>query len=213
MTIEVLSLDTLQHFAKEYGYWSVFLGIGLENMGIPLPGEALTLLGGFLAGSGELKYRWVLIGAIAGSFLGNNFGYFVGKWGGLPLLQKIAHIFRISDEKLEQTKQKFLENAPKAVFFGRFVTFFRIFAAPFAGIVGMSYPLFFACNLAGAIVWGSVTVTLPFFLGRVMPLHEVLRFMAKFGAVAFILVLAWILVPIWLEMRQSQGDRPNPEES
>ncbi|MEB3225719.1 MAG: DedA family protein [Synechococcus sp.] len=201
MALELLSLETLQDLVQDYGYWSVFVGIGLENMGIPLPGEALTLLGGFFAGSGELQYRWVLLGAIAGSFLGNNFGYLVGKWGGLPLLQKVAHLFKISDEKLEETKQKFLENAPKAVFFGRFITFFRIFAAPFAGIVGMSWPLFLLCNLAGAIIWGTVTVTLPYFLGRIMPLAEVLHLMAKFGVVAFILVVAWIGVPLWLESR------------
>ncbi|WP_099237394.1 DedA family protein [Synechococcus sp. BDU 130192] len=201
MTLELISLETLQTLVTEYGYWSVFIGIGLENMGIPLPGEALTLLGGFFAGSGELQYRWVLCGAIAGSFIGNNIGYLVGKWGGLPLLQKVAHFFRISDEKLAETKQKFLENAPKAVFVGRFITFFRIFAAPFAGIVGMAWPIFLLCNLAGAIAWGTVTVTLPYFLGRIMPLADVLRFMAKFGLLVFAFVAAWIIVPLWLEYR------------
>lgn len=206
MTLEFISLETLQLLAKEYGYWSVFIGIGLENMGIPLPGEALTLLGGFLAGSGELKYQWVLLGAIAGSFMGNNIGYVIGKVGGLPLLRKIAHLFRISDEKLDETRKKFLENAPKAVFFGRFVTFFRIFAAPLAGIVEMPFPLFFACNLAGAAVWGSVTVTLPFFLGRILPLEDVLKIMAKFGVVVFILAAAWIIIPIWLESRKPKDE-------
>lgn len=206
MTLEFISIETLQLFAKEYGYWSVFIGIGLENMGIPLPGEALTLLGGFLAGSGELKYQWVLLGAIAGSFMGNNLGYVIGKVGGLRLLRKIAHFFRISDEKLDETRKKFLENAPKAVFFGRFVTFFRIFAAPLAGIVEMPFPLFFACNLAGAAVWGSVTVTLPFLLGRILPLEEVLKIMAKFGIVVFVLAAAAIIVPIWLEHRQPKDE-------
>ncbi|MBV5260110.1 DedA family protein [Synechococcus moorigangaii CMS01] len=201
MALEFFSVETLQTFVREYGYWSVFIGIGLENMGIPLPGEALTLLGGFFAGSGELQYRWVLLGAIAGSFMGNNFGYLVGKWGGLPLLRKVAHFFKISDEKLEETKEKFLKDAPKAVFFGRFITFFRIFAAPFAGLVGMPGPLFLLCNLAGAVIWGTVTVTLPFFLGRIMPLSEVLHLMAKFGFVAFILIAVWFVVPLWLEYR------------
>lgn len=50
MTLELISLETLQTLVTEYGYWSVFIGIGLENMGIPLPGEALTLLGAFLPG-------------------------------------------------------------------------------------------------------------------------------------------------------------------
>ena len=180
MDLDFLSLESLQQLVGDYGYWSVFTGIGLENMGLPIPGEAVTLLGGFLAGSGDLAYEWVLFAAIAGSFLGNNIGYFVGKWGGLPLLRKIAHVFRISDEKIDETREKFLENAPKAVFFGRFVTFFRIFAAPLAGVVEMPFPLFTACNLAGAIAWATVMVTLSFVLGKVLPLEEVLAVVSKF---------------------------------
>ncbi|AFY37946.1 SNARE associated Golgi-related protein [[Leptolyngbya] sp. PCC 7376] len=197
------TLESLQLFIHDYGYWSVFVGIGLENTGIPIPGEALTLLGGFLAGSGELKYQWVLLGAIAGSFLGNSIGYFIGKWGGLPLLRKIAHVFRISDQKIDEAREKFLENAPKAVFFGRFVTFFRIFAAPLAGIVEMPFALFLTCNLAGAVVWAGVTVTLPYFLGQFLPLPEVLDIMGKFGIGIVGLLVAWVIVSIFLERRQS----------
>ena len=203
---EFLNLDNLQLLAKEYGYWSVFIGIGLENMGIPLPGEALTLLGGFLAGSGELKYQWVLVGAIAGSFVGNNIGYFIGKLGGLPLIRRVAHFFRIEDKKINEYRDKFLENAPKAVFFGRFITFFRIFAAPFAGIVGMPFPLFLACNLSGAVIWSAVTVSLPFVLGKVFPLYEVLEIMAKFGVLTFILLPALIIVPMVFEHVQTKDE-------
>ncbi len=203
MTLDFFSLESLQIFIDEYGYWSVFIGIGLENTGIPLPGEALTLLGGFLAGSGELKYQWVLAGAIAGSFMGNNIGYFIGKWGGLPLLRKIAHFFRIEDQQIDDARKKFLENAPKAVFFGRFITFFRIFAAPLAGIVEMPFPLFSACNLAGAIVWASFTVTLPFVLGKVFPLADVLKIMTKFGVGIVGILVAWVAIAFWLERRKS----------
>jgi membrane protein DedA with SNARE-associated domain len=78
MSFEFFSLDTLQELARLYGYWAVFVGIALENMGIPLPGETIVIVGGFLAGSGELNYWWVLGSAIAGAVLGDNFGYWVG---------------------------------------------------------------------------------------------------------------------------------------
>ena len=39
MPIELFNLDTLQELARLYGYWAVFVGIAIENMGIPLPGE------------------------------------------------------------------------------------------------------------------------------------------------------------------------------
>ena len=54
MSLELISLDNLQLVANEYGYWAVFLGIVLENMGIPIPGETITLIGGFLAGGDDL---------------------------------------------------------------------------------------------------------------------------------------------------------------
>jgi membrane protein DedA with SNARE-associated domain len=51
---DLFSLETLTQLAQQYGYWTVFLGILLENAGVPLPGETLTLVGGFLAGNGDL---------------------------------------------------------------------------------------------------------------------------------------------------------------
>ncbi|MGL6137266.1 MAG: DedA family protein, partial [Planktothrix sp.] len=52
MSFEFVSLETIREIAHQYGYWAVFVGITLENAGIPLPGETITLVGGFLAGSG-----------------------------------------------------------------------------------------------------------------------------------------------------------------
>ena len=70
MSLEFVSLDTIQELAHQYGYWAVFLGILLENLGVPLPGETITIAGGFLAGSGELSYWFVLGSAILGAALG-----------------------------------------------------------------------------------------------------------------------------------------------
>lgn len=70
MSLELISLENIQEFAHHYGYWAIFLGILLENLGIPLPGETLTLVGGFLAGSNELNYWFVLGNAVAGAVLG-----------------------------------------------------------------------------------------------------------------------------------------------
>ncbi len=67
MSLEFLSIETIQEFAHNYGYWAIFLGILVENLGIPLPGETLTLVGGFLAGSNELSYWLVLANAMAGA--------------------------------------------------------------------------------------------------------------------------------------------------
>ena len=128
MSIDFFSLDIVQDVARLYGYWAVFVGIALENMGIPLPGETIVIVGGFLAGSGELNYWLVLATAIAGAVLGDNFGYWVGRSGGWQLLVKIGNIFNIQEQQLEQAKDRYSRNAAQAVFLGRFVTILRIFA-------------------------------------------------------------------------------------
>jgi membrane protein DedA with SNARE-associated domain len=204
MSLEFLSLETIESYAHEYGYWAVFVGILLENLGIPLPGETITLAGGFLAGSGELNY-WLVLGcAIAGASLGGNFGYWIGRYGGWPLLLTFGKIARVREEKLLEMKEKFHRNSGKAVFGGRFLALLRIFASPLAGVAEMPYPKFMIYNLAGAGAWASIMVTLSFFAGRMVPLEQLVSWVAQFAILALIVVVAWLVIPIWLESRESE---------
>ncbi len=116
MSLELFSLDSIQEIARQYGYWAVFLGIALENTGIPLPGETITIVGGFLAGNGDLKYWLVLGSAISGAVVGDNFGYWIGRTGGWLFLLKISSLFRIEEQQLERVREQFKNNAAKAVF-------------------------------------------------------------------------------------------------
>lgn len=205
MSFEIVSLETIQEIAHQYGYWAVFLGIALENAGIPLPGETITLVGGFLAGSGELDYWFVLGWAIAGAILGDNCGYWIGRWRGWPFLLAIGKLFRVQEAKLTEVKSQFSRNAAKAVFLGRFVALLRIFAGPLAGIARMPYWKFLLCNAAGAATWASVMVSLSFFVGQVVPLEQLVSGVAKFAIIALILVVGWVVIPIWWESRQANN--------
>ena len=105
MSFELLSLENIQEIAHNYGYLAIFLGILLENLGIPLPGETVTIVGGFLAGSNELNYWLVLGNAIGGAVIGGNCGYWIGRVGGWPFLLQAGKIFRISEVRLLSIKE------------------------------------------------------------------------------------------------------------
>lgn len=202
MSLEFISLENIQKVAHEYGYWAIFLGILLENLGIPLPGETVTLVGGFLAGSKELNYWLVLSDAAAGAAIGGTCGYWIGRIGGWSLLVKFSSIFRISEARILTLKDQFSENAVKAVFFGRFFALLRIFAAPLAGIAEMPFGKFFLCNLAGAIAWASVMVTLAFFAGKIVSLEQLVTWVSQFAIAALLILVAVIAIPLWLESRK-----------
>ncbi|WP_036477167.1 DedA family protein [Myxosarcina sp. GI1] len=204
MSIELLSLDNALEIARQYGYLAVFLGIAIENTGIPIPGETVTIVGGFLAGNDELNYWWVLASAISGAVLGDNFGYWLGRWGGWTLLVKVGSWFGIQEPQLESVKQRYSKNAPLAVFFGRFVTLLRIFAGPLAGMTRMSYRKFLLCNFGGASVWAVTIVSLAFFLGKVISLQQIISGISQFGILALVLIILVLLIPTLWEYGQTK---------
>ncbi|MFE4106309.1 DedA family protein [Almyronema epifaneia] len=212
MTPEIISLEAIQAIAHQYGYWAVFLGILLENTGIPIPGETVTLVGGFLAGAEELNYWYVLACATAGAILGDNFGYWIGFYGGWPLLTRLGKIFGIEEAKLVAIREDFSKNASKAVILGRFVALLRIFAGPFAGIARMPYFKFLICNLIGAATWASVMVSLAYFVGQVVSLSVLVHWTGQFAVLVLLLLGIWVGVAWWLRRRQPTTETLSSKE-
>jgi membrane protein DedA with SNARE-associated domain len=212
MSLELIPLDKIQEIAHQYGYWAIFAGILLENTGIPVPGETITLVGGFLAGSGELDYRWVMGVAVAGAVIGDNLGYWIGYYGGWALLTRVGRLFRLKEDQLIGVRDRFAENAAQAVFWGRFIALLRIFAGPLAGTAKMPYLQFLACNFAGALVWAGITVSLAYFVGTKVSLQQLMDWIAQFTFLALGLLLSWFLFSNWLE-RWLERRNAKPAES
>jgi membrane protein DedA with SNARE-associated domain len=212
MSLELIPLETIQAIAHQYGYWAVFVGILLENTGIPIPGETITLAGGFLAGSGDLDYWWVLGSALAGAIIGDNFGYWIGYYGGWPLLTRVGRLFRLKEEQLIEVRDRFAENAAKAVILGRFIALLRIFAGPLAGTARMPYPKFLLCNLVGAGLWASVTVSAAYFAGQMVPLEQLITWVGQSAFVVLALIVGWIAFSYWWEHRKFIEKQAEPLE-
>ncbi|KPQ34087.1 MAG: putative membrane-associated protein [Phormidesmis priestleyi Ana] len=199
---EIISIEIVQDIAREYGYWAIFLGVLLENMGIPIPGETVTLVGGFLAGSDELNVWYVLGAATAGAILGDSGGYWLGYYGGWPLLVRVGKILNVPETALVGLRDRFSKNADKAVLLGRFVTLLRVFAGPLAGITKMPYGKFLLCNAIGAATWASVMVSLTYFLGQLVPLPTIIKWITQFTGIALVLVIGFVAIAWWIEARR-----------
>ncbi len=195
MHFELFSLETIQVWTAQYGYWIVFFGIMLENAGIPLPGETITLVGGFLAGNGDLQYPFVLLSAVSGAIIGDSAGYWLGRWGGLPALEKIGKLFRMPTDEIAIAREKFRGSSDRAVFFGRFIAILRIFAGPMAGLTGMSYPRFLFFNATGALVWGLATTGLAYYAGTLIPIEMLVTNVIRFSFIVLGVVLLWLAAP------------------
>ncbi len=200
--------EALQQLLQTWGYGVIFVAMLLENAGLPLPGETVTLLGGYAAGSGQLHGLGVMAAAAGGAILGDNIGYWVGRRAGWNLILRVGGLLRQSPEQLDRLREQFLRHSGKSVLLGRFVAVLRVVAGPMAGAVGMPYPRFLLCNAAGAVLWAGTMVSLAWLGGRWIPFDQMMRGVIQFGLGALALVTVTLVLPrllSLLERRQLEG--------
>jgi membrane protein DedA with SNARE-associated domain len=159
--------SNLDSLLATYGYLAVFVFVGVESLGIPVPGETMLVTAAIYAGTtGRLSIFWVIVASSAGAIVGDNIGYVIGRTGGYRLLKRYGRYIRLDENRLRLGQYLFRRHGPKVVFFGRFVSVLRIFAAFLAGVNRMHWRLFLIFNAAGGIVWSTIYGVAAFLLGK-----------------------------------------------
>ncbi|CAM5289888.1 MULTISPECIES: DedA family protein [Streptomyces] len=151
-------------------YALVGVVIGLESLGIPLPGEIVLVSSALLASQhGDINPYVLGACAIAGAVIGDSAGYAIGRKGGRPLLARLARRFphHFGAANIALAERSFQKWGMWAVFLGRFIALLRIFAGPLAGVLHMPYWKFLIANVTGGIVWAGGTTAVVYSLGIV----------------------------------------------
>ena len=158
--------QTLAEFFAEYGYWVVFVGVMLENAGIPIPGETVLLFAGFLAYHGKIDLLPSILAAIAGATIGDSMGFLIGSVGGRRFVDRYIRKFPVIAKSFDHSQTLFLKYGQWAVFTGRFITGLRMFAGILAGLFRMRYRRFLVFNFTGATVWAIAIIYVGFLFGN-----------------------------------------------
>lgn len=173
--------------------------IGVESMGIPLPGEITLVSAALLASAGVTSPAWVASAAALGAVIGDSVGYAVGRRGGRPLLERLGGRFprHLGPAHLDRAEQMFARCGVWAVFFGRFVALLRILAGPLAGALRVPYRKFLLANATGGVVWAFGTTYLLFYVGRAAE-----RWLKDMSWVALaVAVVGGVASTLWLRRR------------
>jgi membrane protein DedA with SNARE-associated domain len=143
--------------------------IGVESLGVPLPGEIVLVSAALLSAQHVVEPLWVGVAASVGAIVGDSIGYSIGRRGGRPLFERLGRRFpkHFGPEHVAAAERSFQRWGMWAVFFGRFIALLRIFAGPLAGALHMRYAKFLVANAGGGIVWAGGTTAVIYFLGLV----------------------------------------------
>ena len=167
--MSLFSNEALQELVSTHGYWGIALIVGLESMGIPLPGETVLVLAAIYAAADPTLNIWLIIAAAAvGSIIGDNLGYWIGQRYAYKLLVRYGRYIGMSLARIKVGQFLFREYGGKVVFFGRFVALLRILAAFLAGLNRMPWRSFLLANAAGAVLWATTFGLGGYYFGRLL---------------------------------------------
>ena len=184
--------------ATRLAYLVLFLLIGGESAGVPLPGETALITAGILASQEKLDIALVIAVAATAAIIGDNFGYLLGRKGARELLQRPGRLEERRRDLLQRGEAYFARHGGKTVFFGRWLPVLRITAAWLAGAHHMAWPKFLAWNAAGGIAWAVSIGLLAYLAGHTAEaiLHD-----AGYVALGALLVIV-VAVSSWALWRR-----------
>jgi membrane protein DedA with SNARE-associated domain len=114
-----LSPHDLKALISVYGYGAVGVIVGLESMGLPLPGETVLVIAALYAGTHPDLSIWGVVAAAAtGAILGDNVGFWLGREFGYRLVLRYGRYVGLSEARIKLGQYLFQRHGGKVVFFG-----------------------------------------------------------------------------------------------
>jgi membrane-associated protein len=163
------AFETFKELCATYGYPALFVGVLLENAGLPVPGETAVLVAGFLAspaGGNHFSVGWVIAITIVAAVVGDNIGFWLGHRFARPRLQQGKRFLFLTPKALELAEGYFARYGLWTIFFQRFITGLRVVGAVAAGTAGMPWTRFLVANASGALAWAVAMTLLGYFFGH-----------------------------------------------
>jgi membrane protein DedA with SNARE-associated domain len=200
MTVDAL----LQSIPPLTVYVVVGMVVGVESLGIPLPGEIVLVSAALLSSRHELAVNPIGVGtaAVIGAVIGDSTGYAIGRRLGLPLFDRLGRRFpnHFGPGHVAFAERLFDRWGARAVFFGRFIALLRIFAGPLAGALKMRYSRFLVANVSGAVCWAGGTTALVYYAGVAAE-----RWLTRFSWIALVVaVVCGVIAAVLLRERVSR---------
>jgi membrane protein DedA with SNARE-associated domain len=178
------------------GYPQIVLLMTLESSLFPVPSELVMIPAGYLAQQGKLDPFLAVACAALGSILGAGCNYALGRSLGRALLLRYGRYLLINEQKYHEAERLFLGNARLATFGGRFLPVIRHLISLPAGVFGMNIPVFALLTGLGSAIWGSVLLTVGYYLGQ-SGIDLVLHYTHQLGLAAVAVLalgLGWFLL-------------------
>jgi membrane protein DedA with SNARE-associated domain len=188
--------DQLFGLLSNYGLPALFIILAISSAGVPFPITLLLIATGSFVAQGEMVLWQVLIICSAGAIIGDQIGYFLGRWGGRKLVRRATN--RFGGAEMIVRAEAFTKRwGSVGIFLSRWlVTPLGPWLNLTSGITGYPWPRFLFWDVLGEVLWVVIYVSLGYiFSDRVGALAELLGSLTWVivGVIA-VAILGWKLL-------------------
>ncbi len=142
-------------FIGSVGYTGVFVLMILESMIMPVPSEAVLPFAGMLVADGHFTLMAVIFFSTLGSIVGSLISYYIGDYGGRPLLDKFGKYLLLDHHHLDLTEKYFQKKGDITILVCRFIPVVRHLISIPAGMGKMNIWKFSIYTIIGAGLWNT----------------------------------------------------------
>jgi membrane protein DedA with SNARE-associated domain len=158
---------SLTSYVRDHGVYAVFILMMIDAV-LPAFSELVMVVGGALAAGafgatvtlfgaeiprGFWSYLVVALAGTLGYLVGAIGGWWIGLYGGRPLLERRGRWFHLTPERLARAETWFERYGDWAVFLGRVTPVVRSFVSIPAGIFRVPFWRYTVLTLAGSALW------------------------------------------------------------
>jgi membrane protein DedA with SNARE-associated domain len=192
------------------GYSGIVLLMAIESACIPLPSEIIMPFSGYLVYTGRFNLWWVGFAGALGCVLGSMVAYWVGMYGGRPLIEKYGRYILISHHDLDLADRWFAKYGEAIVFTSRLLPVIRTFIAFPAGVARMNIPRFIIYTFAGSLPWCLALAYVGQKLGEQWDKNPTLK--SWFHRFDFVIGIVIVLAIVWWVRRHLKHSRKTSQE-
>jgi membrane protein DedA with SNARE-associated domain/membrane-associated phospholipid phosphatase len=164
--------NAIQDLSEGLGSWTYLLVGALAFLetgafvGLIAPGEFTVMLGGAVAGQGDISLPVILAITWACAFAGDSVSFMLGARLGRGFLVKHGRRFRITDERLKQVESYFARYGGRTILIGRFIGLVRALAPFIAGSSKLPYRNFAPFSILGTGLWSTGLILAGYFFAQ-----------------------------------------------
>jgi membrane protein DedA with SNARE-associated domain len=176
-------------FINQTGYITVFICMVMESMVFPIPSEAVMPFAGFLVATHRFTFAGAIAVSTVASIIGSLISYYLGYWGGKPVVKNFGRYLLLDEEELAWTERFFGKYGQATIFISRFIPVVRHLISIPAGMGRMNVWKFSVYTILGAGLWNSFLTVMGYYLKQNW--EEVMKYSHQIdiGVVAFLALL------------------------